>query len=196
MRNRPVSATRRRLLAASGLALVLPVAPTTPVAAEMIRTRSALVRVQDDTLVLDADFDFSLTAPLEEALVRGTPLYFVLESEITRARAWWFDETMRGLASQRRLTYSPLTNSYRVDTGVALGQPTSYPTLDEALRPIRLIRGRPISERGAIRAGERYEVSVRLRLDTAQLPKPLQVNTLVSREWSLASEWYRVVVSP
>ncbi len=164
--------------------------------AETIRTRSALVRVLDDTLVLDADFDFSLTPPLEEALVRGTPLYFVLESEITRSRAWWFDETMRGLASQRRLTYSPLTNSYRVDTGVALGQPTSYPTLDEALRPIRLIRGRPISERGAIRAGERYEVSVRLRLDTAQLPKPLQVNTLVSREWSLASDWYRVVVSP
>lgn len=196
MSHRRISAARRRLLATASLALVLPVAPVAPLAAETIRTRSALVRIQDDTLVLDADFDFSLTPPLEEALVRGTPLYFVLESEITRSRAWWFDETMRGLSSQRRLAYSPLTNSYRVDTGGALGQPASYPTLDEALRPIRLIRGRPISERGVIRAGERYEVSVRLRLDTAQLPKPLQVNTLVSREWSLASDWYRVVVSP
>ncbi len=195
MSDRTVSVARRRLLATASLALVLPVAPIAQLAAETIRTRSALVRVQDDTLVLDADFDFSLTPPLEEALVRGTPLYFVLDSEITRSRAWWFDQTMRGLSSQRRLTYSPLTNSYRVDTG-PLGQPGTFSTLDEALRPIRLIRGRPISERGVIRAGERYEVSVRLRLDTAQLPKPLQVNTLVSREWSLASDWYRVVVSP
>ncbi|MFN3628847.1 MAG: DUF4390 domain-containing protein [Casimicrobiaceae bacterium] len=187
------SASRRRLLAATSLALVLGVAP---LAAETIRTRSALVRIQDDTLLLDADFEFSLTSPLEEALLRGTPLYFVLETEITRTRAWWFDETLRGLTSLRRLSYSPLTHSYRVDTGGTLGQPANYPTLDEALRPIRLIRGRPISERGAIRTGERYEVSVRLRLDTARLPKPLQVNTLVSREWSLVSDWYRVVVSP
>jgi hypothetical protein len=39
-------------------------------------------------------------------------------------------------------------------------------------------------------------VSLRLRLDTTQLPKPLQVNTLVSREWSLASDWCRVVLTP
>lgn len=186
------SASRRRLVAAAVLSLL--VAPVT--LAEAIRTRSALVRLHEETLILDAEFEFSLTAPLEEALLRGTPLYFVLDAEITRSRAWWFDETLRGVSSQRRLSYSPLTNSYRVDTGLPLGQASTYATLDEALRPIRLIRGRPISERGAIRPGERYVVSVRLRLDTAQLPKPLQVNTLVSREWTLSSEWYRVVVAP
>ncbi|MCX8099013.1 MAG: DUF4390 domain-containing protein [Casimicrobiaceae bacterium] len=178
------------------MAIVFALLCTAAAVADTIRTKSAVVRVVEDTLVLDAEFEFSLTPPLEEALVRGTPLYFVLDVEIARYRAWWFDEPVRALPSVRRLSYSPLTNTYRVDAGATLGPLSSFATLEEALRQIRLVRGRPLSERGAIRAGERYEVALRLRLDSTRLPKPLQVNTLVSREWWLASDWYRVVVGP
>ena len=61
------------------------------VAAETIAVKSAVVRAQEDALVLDAEFDFSLTAPLEEAMLRGTPLYFVLETEMSCSRSYWFD---------------------------------------------------------------------------------------------------------
>lgn len=166
------------------------------VAAETIAVKSAVVRLQDDAFVMDAEFDFSLTAPLEEALVRGTPLYFVLETEVTRSRSYWFDERVNSPQSVRRLTFAALTNSYRVDTGRAVGTPSSYATLDEALRQIRLVRGRTLLDRRDLRSGERYEVSLRLKLDTTQLPKPLQVNTLVSREWTLSSDWYRVILTP
>ncbi len=166
------------------------------VAAETIAVRSAVVRPQDDFYVVDAEFDFALTAPLEEALLRGTPLYFVLETEVTRSRPYWFDERVNSPQSVRRLTFAALTNSYRVDTGRSVAGTNSYATLDEALRQIRLVRGRSLLDKRELRSGERYEVSLRLRLDTTQLPKPLQVNTLVSREWSLASDWYRVVLTP
>lgn len=166
------------------------------VTAETIAVRSAVVRAQDDFYVIDAEFDFALTAPLEEALLRGTPLYFVLETEVTRTRPYWFDERVNSPQSVRRLTFAALTNSYRVDTGRSVAGTNSYATLDEALRQIRLVRGRSLLDKRELRSGERYEVSLRLRLDTTQLPKPLQVNTLVSREWSLASDWYRVVLTP
>ena len=166
------------------------------VTAETIAVRSAVVRAQDDFYVIDAEFDFALTAPLEEALLRGTPLYFVLETEVTRSRSYWFDERVNSPQSVRRLTFAALTNSYRVDTGRSVAGTNSYATLDEALRQIRLVRGRSLLDKRELRSGERYEVSLRLRLDTTQLPKPLQVNTLVSREWSLASDWYRVVLTP
>jgi len=166
------------------------------VAAENIAVRSAVVRPQDDFYVVDAEFDFALTAPLEEALLRGTPLYFVLETEVTRTRTYWFDERVNSPQSVRRLTFAALTNSYRVDTGRSVAGTNSYATLDEALRQIRLVRGRSLLDKRELRSGERYEVSLRLRLDTTQLPKPLQVNTLVSREWTLASDWYRVVLTP
>ena len=173
-------------------ALALPAAAI----AEVIAVKSAVVRAQDDAYVVDAEFDFSLTAPLEEALLRGTPLYFVLETDITRNRSYWFDEHVNSPQSVRRLVYNALTTSYRVDAGRAVGTPASYPTLDEALRQIRLVRGRSLIEKRELKSGERYEFSLRLRLDTTQLPKPLQVNTLVSREWSLVSDWYRVVLTP
>jgi hypothetical protein len=164
--------------------------------AEVIGVRSAVVQPTEDALVIDAEFDLNLTVPLEAALLRGTPLYFVLDTEMTRQRSYWFDETVTIPQSTRRLTYVPLTTSYRVDTGGSLSNSVNYPTLEEALRQIRLIRGRTLVEKKELRKGERYEVSLRLRLDTTQLPKPLQVNTLVSREWTLVSDWYRVVVIP
>ena len=175
---------------------VATVAFSLQVSAEVINVKSAVVRTQDDAYVMDAEFDFALTAPLEEALVRGTPLYFVLETDVTRNRPYWFDERVPSPSFVRRLTFAALTNSYRVDTGRSVGTPNSYPTLDEALRQIRLVRGRTLLDKRELRSGERYEVSLRLKLDTTQLPKPLQVNTLVSREWTLSSDWYRVVVTP
>jgi hypothetical protein len=155
-----------------------------------------VVRVQEDAFVMDAEFDFSLTGPLEEALLRGTPLYFVLETEMSRSRPYWFDEHINSPQFVRRLTYAALTNSYRVDSGRTTSGANNYSSLDEALRQIRLVRGRTLLEKRELRSGERYELSLRLKLDTTQLPKPLQVNTLVSREWTLSSDWYRVILSP
>jgi hypothetical protein len=35
-----------------------------------------------------------------------------------------------------------------------------------------------------------------MRLDTAQLPKPFQLNAVASRDWTLSSEWYRWSLTP
>jgi hypothetical protein len=187
-------AQRRR--ATSALLALCLVMQSAPAAAEIIAVKSAVVRVQEDAFVMDAEFDFSLTAPLEEALLRGTPLYFVLETEMSRSRPYWFDEHINSPQFVRRLTYAALTNSYRVDSGRTTSGANNYTSLDEALRQIRLVRGRTLLEKRELRSGERYELSLRLKLDTTQLPKPLQVNTLVSREWTLSSDWYRVILSP
>lgn len=187
---------RRAVAARLWLALLAFASFASIASAENIFVKSAVVRAQEDAFVLDAEFDFSLTAPLEAALLRGTPLYFVLETEMSRTRTYWFDEAITSPQFVRRLTYAALTNSYRVDTGRTSSGANSYPTLDEALRQIRLVRGRTLLDKRDLRAGERYELSLRLKLDTTQLPKPLQVNTLVSREWSLISDWYRVILTP
>ena len=188
-----LSKFQRFTVAVSLLAIL---GPPLPAAAEIISVKSAVVRAQEDAFVVDAEFDFSLTRPLEEALVRGTPLYFLLETEITRSRSYWFDERIESPQFVRRLSFAALTNSYRVDTGRTVSGVNSYATLDEALRQIRLVRGRTLLDKRELKTGERYELALRLKLDTTQLPKPLQVNTLVSREWSLSSDWYRVILTP
>ena len=50
---------------------------------------------------------------------------------------------------------------------------------------------RPVAQVASLSKGTRYDAAIRLRLDVNQLPKPFQVNALASREWTLASDWYR-----
>ena len=177
---------RRRLLIAAAAAAVL--AACGAVRADTIAVESAEVRVDDDEVVLNAQFDLTLNATLEEALQRGVPLYFVLEAEITRPRWYWLDEKVLRWQTQYRVSWLPLTRQYRVASGL-LSQ--TFDTLQEVERLIGRVNARAIARAAELERGARYEVSVRLRLDVNQLPKPFQVNALTSRDWSLQSEWHR-----
>jgi hypothetical protein len=35
-----------------------------------------------------------------------------------------------------------------------------------------------------------------MRLDISQLPKPLQVNAIASKNWNLESDWYHWTLKP
>jgi hypothetical protein len=41
-----------------------------------------------------------------------------------------------------------------------------------------------------------YQAGIRMRLDTTQLPKPFQLNAIASRDWTLASDWHRWMITP
>lgn len=167
----------------------------TPLAyADTVAARFAELRLEEDRYVLDADFDLVLNATLEEAIVRGVPLYFVVEFELQRPRWYWIDDTVVVNAVNYRLSYSALTRQYRLSTGGAFYQ--NLATLEEAQRAIGRIRGRSVVDRAAVSKGVRYEAAVRLRLDTTQLPKPFQISALTSRDWNLQSDWMRWSITP
>ena len=172
---------RPTLLLRLALAFLTVWAPTAW--ADTIPVRSADLRLEEDHYVLDADFDLVLNATLEEAIVRGVPLYFVLEFELVQPRWYWIDETL-------------VTNtlSYRLSTGGAFYQ--NLPTLEEAQRVISRVKGRNVVDKSALFKGARYQAAVRLRLDTTQLPKPFQISALTSRDWSLQSDWVRWSFTP
>jgi hypothetical protein len=46
-------------------------------------------------------------------------------------------------------------------------------------------------DKNSIHPGATYIASVRMRFDTSELPKPFQLNTLTSHEWSMESDWKR-----
>jgi Domain of unknown function (DUF4390) len=162
--------------------------------ANTIAARSAELRLEEDHYVLDAEFDLVLNATLEEAIVRGVPLYFVVEFELQRPRWYWIDDTVVSNSVSYRLSYSALTRQYRLSTGGAFYQ--NLQSLEEAQRLISRVRGRTVMDKVALFKGVRYEAAVRLRLDTTQLPKPFQISALTSRDWSLQSDWVRWSFTP
>jgi len=161
--------------------------------ADVIVVKSAELRAEEEGYYLNAEFEFSLNSTLDEALQKGVPLYFLLEFEISRPRWYWLDEKVTSSTTQYRVSYNALTRQYRIASGL-LG--LTFESLDEVERFLSRVTAREVAGRDQLAKGTRYEAALRLRLDVNQLPKPFQMSALASREWTLASEWYRWSFTP
>ena len=161
--------------------------------AEGIEVSSVNLEPSEDGWNLDAAFDVQFSPRLEEAVNRGVPLYFVVEFELSRPRWYWFDEKPVQLSQTYRVSYTPLLRQYRLTVGTVYQNFTRF---DEVTRVLSRLRGWHIADKSALKKDQVYQAAVRMRLDTAQLPKPFQLNAIASRDWSLASDWHRWTIVP
>ena len=175
------------------IAAMLAAAPLGFARADDIEVRDIALRSVDEGLALDVDFAFELTPRLVEVVANGVPLYFRVDFELTRSRWYWFDETAVSRRLQLRLSYHALSRQYRLSTG-ALQQ--SFPTLEEALDVLKRVRNWLVVERSVRLSDSDYEAGVRMRLDTALLPKPFQLSALTGRDLQLESAWKKFIVRP
>jgi len=191
---RTLFAARSPLVALRAIAFALLVAAFGPAAfAEGIDVRTATIEPDDDGWNLEAVFDIQFSQRLEEAVNRGVPLYFVAEFELSRPRWYWFDEKPVVLTQTYKISYTPLLRQYRLSFG---NNYQNFTRFEEVTRVLSRLRGWHVADKGALKKDQVYQASVRMRLDTAQLPKPFQVNAIASRDWTLASEWHRWTITP
>lgn len=161
--------------------------------ADGIEVKSAELEAVDETLVLKADLEVSLSPALEEALNKGVPLNFVAEFELRKPRWYWLDEVIVTAQQPIRLSYHALTRQFQLASN---GQYQNFSTLNDARRELGRLQGWPVVEKGWAKKRSVHIAGLRMKLDLAQLPKPLQVNALASKDWNLDSEWYRWNVNP
>ena len=81
-------------------------------------------------LYFSSSFEFELSSEVEDVLQRGITLYFVIEVEVEKKRWYWFDRSICGIKETIRLSFNPLTRSYRVAIG---GMTQSFSSLVGAL---------------------------------------------------------------
>lgn len=158
-----------------------------PLRAAALELQELAVRRQGDgALVLDFALRVSLPRPVEDALQRGVPLYFETEAAVYRPRWYWRDDRVARQARQWRLSYQPLTDMYRVSLG---GLHQGYASLSEALASMTRIARWRIAEPAQLEAEEtRYYVEWHWRLDTSQLPRPMQLGIGNQADWVLGIE--------
>jgi hypothetical protein len=161
--------------------------------AEGIEVASAAIEHGDDGWNLDAAFDVQFSPRLEEAVNRGVPVYFIVEFELSKPRSYWFDEKTVQLSQTYKITYTPLLRQYRLTVGNVYQNFTRF---EEVTRVLSRLRGWHVADKGALKKDEVYQAGIRMRLDTAQLPKPFQLNAIASRDWNLASDWHRWTIVP
>lgn len=176
-----------------GVLAIIAMATSMFALADGIEVRSVNVSQEEAGWIVSADFDVQFGSGIEEAVNRGVPLYFVVEFEMARPRWYWFDEKPVVAARTYKVSYTPLLRQYRVSVGSAYQNFTRF---DEVTRALSRLRGWHVADKGAFKKDQVYQASLRMRLDTAQLPKPFQLNAISSRDWTLASDWQRWSITP
>lgn len=151
----------------------------------------------DNALWLTALFAFELPAVVEDALLKGIPIYFVAQVDLLRERWYWTNRTVATVQRRLRLAYHPLTRRWRLSIGTpdtpdnsqGLTLSQNYDTLEAAMIAVRRVSHWKIADFAAVESGAPHLVEFRFQLDTTELPRPLQIGTLGQSDWviSLAS---------
>jgi hypothetical protein len=180
------------LLAALTLMFALGHGPT--LATEI--TQFQVERVEEG-LAVSTQLRFELAPVVEDALLKGIPLFFVLEADTYRDRWYWTDQRVASTARTMRLAYQPLTRRWRVNVasgvisnsgGLRATLNQNYDNLEEALAGIqRLSRWRFVDNAELTPDGV-YRLEFSFRLDLSQLPRPFQIGVSGQSDWAIAAQ--------
>lgn len=145
-----------------------------------------------DGMYLSATLRFELTSAVEDALLKGIPITFVAEAQVLRDRWYWYDKSIATATRNVRLSYQPLTRRWRISvigngeqaSGTSLSQ--SFDQLSDAIAAVRRISRWKIAEGADIEQDSRHNVDFRFRLDTTQLPRPMQIGITGNADWNIS----------
>ncbi len=168
-----------------GLVLALGLLAGMPARAQGIELPSLAVSRADGGLNLDFEVRLALGRTVEDALRRGVPLYFTAEAKVYRPRWYWRDDRVASATRTWRVSYQPLTSSWRVSLG-AFSQ--SFASVAGALGAVSRASSWRIADADQIEPGEHYYIDFSYRLDNSLLPRPLQLDLTMQSDWRLSVE--------
>jgi hypothetical protein len=173
------------------LAMVMFLAVGVASAREPTVLHNALLR-STDGVQLSVRLGLVPSPAVEDALLKGIPVYFVWQSEVFRERWYWTDKRIGSATRTLRLAYQPLTRRWRVSlstdgassaAGLQYALHQGFDSLKEALLGISRVAGWQIVEPGTLEDGVGYSVQWRFRLDLSLLPRPFQIGMANQPDW-------------
>lgn len=139
---------------------------------------------------------FDLPSAVEDALLKGIPMFFVAEADLLQERWYWYDRKINSVQRQFRLAYQPLTRRWSTklssgavtdsSQGLALSQ--SYETLAQALASVKQLSQWKVGDITEADPSVKYKVEFRFRLDLSQLPRPFQIGAIGQSEWNVQAQ--------
>ena len=193
LKNAALDAIARFVLVACVCLLMAP-RPSAAAPTEITRLR---VERADDGVYLSANVRFDLPAVVEDALLKGIAIFFVVEADIYRDRWYWTDPRVASAARTLRLAYQPLTGRWRVNivsglitssSGLRATLNQNYETMPEALSAIQRLTRWKIAEASEVEADANYALDLNFRLDLSQLPRPFQIGVAGQRDWTISAQ--------
>lgn len=199
LKNASPEAALRGLLACCLCALALLAGQ----AAQATEVTQLKMERSEEGVYLSASVQFDLPAVVEDALLKGIPMFFVAEADIYRDRWYWYDKRVTTATRTMRLAYQPLTRRWRLNvlpgaisvTGLRASFSQHYDSLPEAISSIQRLSRWRIADAAEVEADVRHKVEFRFRLDLSQLPRPFQIGVAGQKDWAIAVETSRELIA-
>lgn len=151
----------------------------------------------DDGIYLSASLQFELPPVVEDALMKGIALFFVVEADIYRDRWYWTDKRVASAVRTIRLAYQPLTRRWRVNivsglisssAGLRANLNQNYDTLPEAMAAVQHLSRWRIADSAEVEVDAAHKLDFSFRLDLSQLPRPFQIGVAGQKDWTIVVE--------
>ena len=149
----------------------------------------------EDGVYLSANVRFELPTPVEDALVKGIAMFFVVEADIYQNRWYWTDRRVASAARTIRLAYQPLTRVWRVNivNGVVQGAGglratlnQNYDTMPDALSAVQRLSRWRVADNADIEPDGSYKLEFSYSMDLSQLPRPFQIGVVGQKDWTIS----------
>ena len=149
----------------------------------------------DDGVYLSALVNFELPLAVEDALLKGIPMLFLVQADIYRDRWYWTDKRVAGATRTIRLAFQPLTRRFRVNivtglvessTGLRATLNQNYDSLPEALAAVQRLARWRIADSSEINFDFPYRLEFGFQLDLSQLPRPFQIGVAGQKDWTIS----------
>lgn len=185
---------QRRLDRSAWLLVVLLALTASGARASTVELSDLRTERAEGALVLHATLKLELGPAVEEALIKGVPVYFVAEAEVLRDRWYWYDRKVASATRYYRIVYQPLTRLWRLNisggplstAGLSGSIAQSFESLSDAISTVRRQTAWKLLDLTELEADARYNLNYRFRLDVAQLPRPFQIAAGSQADWSLS----------
>lgn len=174
--------------------------------APVVELQNLKIEREESSVYLSANWNFDLPTVLDDALLKGVALYFVMNAEISQERWYFYNKRISAAEKHIRLYYQPLMRRWRVQVstvpfsssglGMNIGQ--SFDSLEEAIAAVRRVSQWRIANTSDVTFDGKQTITLNFRLDLNQLPRPLQIGAVGQSDWNISARKVQrlEVVSP
>lgn len=148
---------------------------------------------QDEVLGVRTSLAFRPTPAILEALEHGVPVTVVVETRV-HPTAGFLASNDQTRNHRYEIRYLPLSEHYQL-TALKTNQSTTFPRLRLLLADLSEPRLLDTQLRADALDGQSWQVQVRVDIDRARLPAPMQVGVWRDRQWSSNDAWQTFVVN-
>lgn len=158
-------------------------------AADEFVIKSANTQLDDSVYFLNAVLDIHLPDYIVNSFEHGIVLPLVMEIEISKERAFWFDQDIVVIKQQYQIQNHALLDSVSLKN-INSGSRLYFSSLQETLNYLTVLLEFPLLDNNALNPSGHYRGRLKFGIDVAELPVPLKSSSLWQHDWDLSSDWF------